>query len=203
MALFARRKKSARAASRPAATSALPVAPTITTTGKVRKKDVQKVQKAVGDAVSTRPANLLNTLTDPKTARRGLTIIKLVGPTVTPLAMSASVGIRGLLDDRRARQLGIDPARVGAYRGPTGTVAARVDGLRSSVDGLLSRRGTEPPVVRFCDAARRRLDDLSSAIDAAASMPTGRRKATVQAVTRDLNQIDADLMTFLVARPAP
>lgn len=192
MALFKRRTKSAKSASRSAT-------PTVTTTGKVKKKDLKKVQKAV----SSRPANLVNTLLDPKTARRGLTIVKLVGPTVTPLAMSASVGIRGLLDDRRARNLGIDPTRIGTYRGPTGTVAARIDGLTASVENLLSRRSGEPPVVRFCDAAHRRLDDLSTAIDAAASMPTGRRKATINAVTGDLNQIDADLMTFLVARPAP
>ncbi|MBM9469101.1 DUF6474 family protein [Nakamurella leprariae] len=151
----------------------------------------------------TKPANLVQTLTDPKVARRGLTIVKLVGPTVTPIAIQASVGIRKLVDQQRAQRLGVDPDRIGAYRGPTGPTAARIDGLTGSIEDLMRRRGSEPPVVRFVDAARRRLADLSNAVETAASMPSGRRRATLRAIHRDLNQIEADLLTFLVRADAP
>jgi hypothetical protein len=152
---------------------------------------------------ATKPANLVQTLTDPKVARRGLTIVKLVGPTVTPIAIQASVGIRRLVDEQRAQRLGVDPARIGAYRGPTGATAARIDGLSGAVDDLFRRRGSEAPVVRFVDAARRRLADLSNAVETASSMPAGRRRATLRAIHRDLTQTEADLLTFLVHADAP
>ena len=64
------------------------------------------------------------TLSDPKTLRRLLLAAKVVGPVVAASAMKTSTGVRGLLDDRRARQLGVPIEDVAAYKGPTGTVQA-------------------------------------------------------------------------------
>ena len=70
------------------------------------------------------------------------------------------------------------------------------------MNDLKQRRSSDLQVVRFADAARARLADLSTATRTAASMPAGRRRATLSAIRKDLNQIDADLMTFLVGRAA-
>ena len=87
-----------------------------------------------------------------------------------------------------------------AFRGPTGPTAARISTLRSAVAQLRSRRSTDLQVVRFSDVAKARLADLDTAVNTAASMPTSRRRSTLGAVGKELNQIEADLMTFLVGR---
>lgn len=142
-------------------------------------------------------------LSDPKRFRRLLATVALAGPMLSSVALKSSAGIRGAIDQRRARQLGVSPDDVAAFRGPTGLVSARLEGLSASVDDLRARRSGDPAVVAFSDEAVRRLSDLATATAAAASMPAGRRKTTLRAVSRDLDRIDTDLMTFLVEEPAP
>ncbi|MDQ6656796.1 MAG: DUF6474 family protein, partial [Actinomycetota bacterium] len=62
------------------------------------------------------------------------------------------------------------------------------------------RRSGDLQVARFADVATGRITDLTAAVRASASMPAGRRRATVSAVQRELDQIDADLMAFLVPK---
>ncbi len=129
-------------------------------------------------------------------------VVRIAGPVLAPFALEAATATRGFLDERRAIKLGVSAAEVAAYRGPTGATAARITNLRSAVEDLRRRRPTDPQVVRFTDVAKARLADLNTAVRAAASMPASRRRSTLDAVRRELNQIEADLMTFLVGRPA-
>ena len=64
---------------------------------------------------------------------------------------AASTGVRGVLDERRARQLGVPLEDVADYRGPAGVVQARIAGLRIALHDLRSRRGTDPTVASFVD----------------------------------------------------
>jgi hypothetical protein len=50
--------------------------------------------------------------------------------------------------------------------------------------------------------ATARIADLTTAARAAASMPASRRRATLHAIARDLDRIEADLMTYLVPTAA-
>ena len=149
-------------------------------------------------AAKATPQGLVATLTDPKKARRALAAARLAGPVIAPVALRAATTARSFLDQRRSEKLGVPVSEVAAYRGPTGPAAARIATLGTAVDELRKRRSGDPAVGRFGDAAKTRLGDLSTATRAAASMPTGRRRATLSAIRRDLNQIDTDLMTFLV-----
>ncbi len=144
------------------------------------------------------PTGLIGTLTSPKTATRAMAVAKIVGPTVAPYALRAATTARGLLDERRAVKLGVSPDEVAAYRGPTGPAGARIAGLRSSIEELRRRRATDQQVTRFSDVAKARLADLDIAVHTSASMPAARRRGTLVAVDRELNQIEADLMTHLV-----
>jgi hypothetical protein len=155
------------------------------------KKDKALAKKAAS-------GGLIGTLTDPKTARRAVAAAKIAGPALAPFALKASVGVRGFLDERRAERLGVGVDQVAEFRGPTGPVSARIVGLEQSVDELRRRRGNDLQVTRFVQVARGRLADLSTAVRAAQSMPSSRRRSTLHAVSRDLGQIEADLMTFLV-----
>jgi len=155
-----------------------------------------------GKKPATRTSSgLVATLSDPRTLRRLLLAAKIVGPAVAAGAMKTSTGVRGALDERRARQLGVPIDDVAAYKGAAGTAQARITGLRKAVDELGARRGTDPKVLRFVGSTTARLAELSAATTATTSMPSGTQRAALRAVAADLDQIDAELMTFLVGPP--
>jgi hypothetical protein len=162
------------------------------------EKAAKKAQKVIP---SDRPPNIVETLTNPRTARRALRVVQITGPALAPFALEAATTVRAFLDDRRAMKLGVTADEVAAYRGPTGATSARIATLRSSIAELRARRSGDLQVSRFADVARSRLADLSTAVNTSASMPSARRRSTLAAVSRELNQIEADLMTFLVSNP--
>jgi hypothetical protein len=145
-----------------------------------------------------RSSGLVATLSDPRTLRRLLLAAKVVGPVVAASAMRTSTGVRGMLDDRRARQLGVPIEDVAAYKGPAGTIQARITGLTKAINDLRDRRGSDPKVARFTERANARLGELSAAATATLSMPAGTQRAALRAASADLDQLDAELMTFLV-----
>ncbi len=154
-------------------------------------------------AAGSRSSGLVATLSDPRTLRRLLLAAKVVGPVVAAGTLKASTEVRGMLDDRRARQLGVPIDDVAAYKGPTGTVQARITGLTKAIDELRARRGTDQKVARFVAATGSRLAELSAASTATLSMPSTTRRAALRAISRDLDQLDSELMTFLVGPPTP
>lgn len=160
-----------------------------------------KAGKKAEKAAKKEPAGLIGTLTNPKTAKRALAVAKIAGPSISPLALKAATSTRGFLDDRRALKLGVTADEVAAYRGPTGPAGARIAGLRTAIDDLRRRRTSDLQVSRFADVAKARLADLDTAVHTAASMPAGRRRGTLSAVGKELNQIESDLMTYLVGSP--
>ncbi|MTD15686.1 hypothetical protein GIS00_17265 [Nakamurella sp. YIM 132087] len=160
------------------------------------RKALEATKRAEAKAAK---GGLIGTLTDPKTARRAVAAAKIAGPALAPLALKASTGARGFLDQRRAAKLGVGISEVAEFRGPTGPVSARIVGLERSIEDLRNRRSRDLQVTRFVQVARERLADLSTAVRASGSMPPGRRRATLHAVGKELGQIEADLMTFLVA----
>ena len=165
-------------------------------------KSASKTAKAEAKAAKVRakqPQGLVAQLTNPKTATRAMAAAKIIGPAVAPYALQAATSARGFLDERRAQKLGVGADEVAAYRGPTGPAGARIASLRSGIDELRRRKVTDGQVSRFADAAKARLADLEIATHTAASMPPARRRGTLTAIGRELNQIEADLMTYLVS----
>lgn len=178
---------------------------------KLVKADEAAVKSATRSAASTakaeakaakvrakQPQGLIGQLTSPKTATRAMAAAKIIGPAVAPYALQAATTARGYLDERRAQKLGVGADEVAAYRGPTGPAGARIASLRSGIDEARRRRVTDPQVSRFADVAKARLADLEIATHTAASMPPARRRSTLAAIGRELDQIEADLMTYLV-----
>ena len=149
----------------------------------------------------SKSAALIASLSDPKTLRRLLLAAKVVGPVVAATAMKTSTGVRGALDERRAAKLGVPVEDVAEYRGPTGTINARITGLQKSVAELRARRGSDQKVSRFVDTTSARLNELSAASTATLSMPAGTQRSAIRAISADLDQLDAELMTFLVGPP--
>jgi hypothetical protein len=171
---------------------------------KARKKSApasSSGSKSAAKSAGSRSSGLVAVLSDPRTLRRLLLAAKVVGPVVAAGAMKTSTEVRGVLDDRRARQLGVPVEEVAAYKGPTGTVQARITGLTKAIDELRARRGTDQTVARFAGSTTARLAELSAASTATLSMPTSTRRAALRAISADLDQLDAELMTFLVGPP--
>ncbi len=158
--------------------------------------------QAKGGATTNRQAKasggMTALLSDPRALRRLLLAAKIIGPAVAAGALRASTEVRGVLDERRAKQLGVPIEDVAEYRGAAGSVQARIAGLRNALHDLRSRRGTDPKVARFVDSTTARLGELSAAAAATASMPSPTRRSALRAVSADLDDVDSQLMSYLV-----
>ena len=172
----------------------------------VGRSAARKVGKMVAEGAAgklgkqgAKAANgVARTLSDPKKTKRLITVGKIVAPMLAPAALKAADGIRYLADQQRAKKLGVDGDEVAKYRGPTGRSKARIDAVAHAVDELRTRRSGDQAVADFTEQAHRKLDDLSSAIAAAAPMPPARRRPTLAAVTRELDQLESELIANLV-----
>lgn len=157
--------------------------------------------KSAATATGAKKTSLRSSLTNPRTLRRMLILIQTAGPPLAAGTMRFSTEVRGALDQRRAHQLGVPVEEVALYKGPAGTILARLSGLTRAVHDLQDRRGTDPRVSRFVDSAQARITELTAAINATLSMPSGTRRSTLHAISADLDQLDSELMTFLVGPP--
>lgn len=157
---------------------------------KAAKADEQK---------STKPARAIGKLTDPKMTKRVVAVGKILAPVLAPVLLKAAAGTRSYLDTQRAHRLGVPVERIGAYRGPTGAMGARIDGLGDAIRDLAQRKNNDLQTTRFTEVARARLRDLTAAVQACASMPKAKRTEVLREVARELDAIDADLVTHLMA----
>jgi hypothetical protein len=154
--------------------------------------------RKVGRKGAGAAAGLVKTLSDPKKTRRLITVSKLIAPVMAPAALKAAEGLRYFADQQRARKLGVNVDAVAAYRGPTGRTKARIDALGLAVRELRDRRTGDPGIITFTDHADKTLADLTTAANAAGPMPPARRRPTVAAIARELDQLEAELITHLV-----
>jgi hypothetical protein len=181
-----RRKSRKKAASSSGSAASAPGKPAAGTSSKTSSA------KAAGSG------GVVALLSDPKALRRMLLAAKIIGPAVAAGALRASTGVRGVLDERRAKQLGVPLEDVAEYRGAAGEVQARIAGLRNALNDLRARRGTDPKVARFVQSTTARLGELSAAASATASMPSPTRRSALRAVSADLDDVDSQLMSYLV-----
>ena len=97
--------------------------------------------------------------------------------------------------------MGIAVDQLGDYTGHGAKLSARIAGAESSVTEILSRKPDDAETQRFAAAAiRERLGDLSTAVRAAEQMPQARRKAAHQAISSELDGVEADLLARLGVR---
>ena len=160
----------------------------------VGRSTARKVQKLGSKAAS----GVARTLADPKKTKRLIAAGKVLAPVVAPLAFKALESARYLVDQQRAKKLGVDVDDVAAYRGPTGRTKARIDAVGNAIVELRERHAGDPAAIDFANRANATLKDLTSATAAAAPMPAVRRRPTLDAVGRELDQLEAELITHLM-----
>jgi Family of unknown function (DUF6474) len=137
------------------------------------------------------------TLLSPTRIRRLLTVSRLLAPIVVPLLYRVAIAARGLIDQRRADQLGLPLAQIGQFSGHGGRLSARIAGAEQSLRSVQEKKPKDAETRQFVTAISERLTDLAAAVTAAENMPTGRRRGAHAAISRQLDEVDADLMARL------
>lgn len=199
----ARAKKDHRTAEKAAAEATAAETKAAKKSGKVQKKAAKQTEKAHAEVIARAEAKaakpgLIASVTDPKTARRVVLVAKIAGPALAPFALKAATSVREYLDRNRAAKLGVTVDHVAEYSGPTGPVAARVDGLQRSVAELREVRHGDLQALTFARNADQQLADLAVAVHAAAPMPAPRRRAALDLVSQQLDLLESQLMGHLV-----
>jgi hypothetical protein len=136
-------------------------------------------------------------LLSPTRIRRILTVSRLLAPIVMPVAYRVAIAARGLIDQRRADQLGVPLAQIGQFSGHGGGLSARIAGAEQSLRTVQENKPKDAETKQFVAAISERLTDLSAAVTAAENMPATRRRTAHAAISRQLEDIDADLMARL------
>jgi hypothetical protein len=136
-------------------------------------------------------------LLSPTRIRRTLTVSRLLAPVLAPLIYRAAIAARGMIDQRRADQLGIPLAQIGQFSGHGARLSARVAGAEQSLRTVQEKKPKDPETKQFVTAISERLSDLSAAITAAENMPTQRRRAAHAAISTQLDGIEGDLLARL------
>ena len=136
-------------------------------------------------------------LLSPTRIRRALTVSRLLAPVLAPLIYRAAIAARGVIDQRRADQLGIPLAQIGQFSGYGARLSARVAGAEQSLRAVQEKKPKDPETKQFAAAISERLSDLSAAISAAENMPTQRRRAAHAAISSQLDGIEGDLLARL------
>jgi hypothetical protein len=158
-----------------------------------RSSDQTALKVAEANLKAVREGALLS----PTRIRRLLTVSRLLAPIVIPVAYRVAVAVRGLIDQRRADQLGVPLAQIGQFSGHGGRLSARIAGAEQSLRTVRDNKPQDAETTRFVGAIYERLADLSAAVTAAENMPAARRRGAHAAISRQLDEIDADLMARL------
>jgi multidrug efflux pump subunit AcrA (membrane-fusion protein) len=136
-------------------------------------------------------------LLSPTRIRRALTVSRLLAPIVAPLVYRAAMAARGLIDERRADQLGVPLAQVGQFSGHGAGLSARIAGAEKTLHTVQDKNPGDAENTQFAAAITERLADLSTALAAAENMPTARRRAAHTTIGEQLDGVEADLMARL------
>jgi hypothetical protein len=136
-------------------------------------------------------------LLSPTRIRRLLTVSRLLAPIIVPLAYRVAIAARGLIDQRRADQLGVPLAQIGQFSGNGGRLSSRIAGAERSLRTVQENKPKDAETKQFVAAISERLADLAAGVTAAENMPSARRRGAHAAISSQLDEIDADLMARL------
>jgi Family of unknown function (DUF6474) len=158
-----------------------------------RDSDRAALKVAETHLKATREGKLLS----PTRIRRVLTVSRLLAPVLTPVIYRAAMAARGLIDQRRADQLGIPLAQIGRFSGHGAQLSARIAGSEQSLRIVQEKKPKDAETKQFASAISERLADLAAAVTTAENMPAAQRRAAHSAISSQLDGIEADLLARL------
>lgn len=137
----------------------------------------------------------------PKRARNAVSVAKVIVPAVAPVllpvAVRAAGAVREAYDRYQAHKLGVPVDRLPEFTGRGARLLARIAGVSEAVADLRDapRAGNED--IKFAHDAQETLQQLTTAVRAAERMPASRRKAAHQAVSVELERLEAQILKRL------
>jgi hypothetical protein len=158
-----------------------------------RNTDQTALKVAEANLKAVREGALLS----PTRIRRLLTVSRLLAPILVPVAYRVAIAARGLIDQRRADQLGVPLAQIGQFSGSGGRLSSRIAGAERSLRTVQDHKPKDAETKQFVAAISERLADLAAGVTAAENMPSVRRRGAHAAISSQLDEIDADLMARL------
>jgi hypothetical protein len=158
-----------------------------------RNTDQTALKVAEANLKAVREGALLS----PTRIRRLLTVSRLLAPILVPVAYRVAIAARGLIDQRRADQLGVPLAQIGQFSGSGGRLSSRIAGAERSLRTVQDNKPKDAETRQFVAAISERLADLAAGVTAAENMPSARRRGAHAAISSQLDEIDADLMARL------
>ncbi|MGA6203650.1 DUF6474 family protein [Nocardia testacea] len=132
----------------------------------------------------------------PAQIRKYIGVARVLVPVLAPLAYRGATYLRGQLDARRARQLGVGVSRLGDYAGHGGRLQARIGNTEAALDKIADGRAGKD-TQQFVADARNRLDALTAAVRTADQLPAGRRRSVYASINTELSRIEADVLARL------
>jgi hypothetical protein len=129
--------------------------------------------------------------------RKYLGVARVLLPVLLPLVYRGATLLRGTLDSRKARSLGVGVEQLSDFTGHGARLSARIAGAESSTSEILARDPGDPDTSAFATATRDRLTSLNTAVRTAEQMPTPQRKTAHANIATELAKIESDLLARL------
>ena len=167
---------------------------------KAEKKSTKKIEKAQISALKAQEKasekqaeKAAKDPFSPGQVKKYLGVARVLAPVLAPVVYRGATMVRGQIDAKRAQRFGVGVDELGKYTGHGAKLTARIANAENSTAELIGKR-SDSETQAFAEATRGRLTDLHSAASAAEQMPTTRRKAAHQAIGKELDGIEADLL---------
>ena len=118
-----------------------------------RDSDRAALKVAETELKAVREGKLLS----PMKIRRTLTVSRLLAPVLVPLAYRGAIAVRGMLDQRRADQLGVPLAQIGQFSGHGAVLSARINGAEQATRRVAEKNPKDVETKQFVAAINDRL----------------------------------------------
>jgi Family of unknown function (DUF6474) len=132
-----------------------------------------------------------------RNVRRMIRVARVIVPVVTPFVMQAAGYTRHRWDLARARRLGVPVDQLPMFTGRGAALHARLAGLAAPLSELARRNQNDIEITQYVERTERRIADLAAAVRVAEHMAPARRRVAHQAVARELDELEAKLLTRL------
>jgi hypothetical protein len=129
--------------------------------------------------------------------RKYLGVARVLLPVLVPLVYRGATFLRGRLDSRRARELGVSVEQLADFTGHGSRLSARIANAEASASQILANDPGNPDTSAFAAQTRDRLTNLNTAVRTAEQMPAQQRKSAHAGISAELGRIEADLLSRL------
>ncbi|SNT26643.1 DUF6474 family protein [Rhodococcoides kyotonense] len=166
----------------------------------VEAKSQKNVEKAQVATLNAQRKAIAQGKFNAAQVRKYIGIARVLVPVLTPIVYRVASVVRARLDDRKATKLGVSPGELGDFTGYGAKLSARISGAEKSLAKVTETHSGDTETRKFADAIGQRLTDLGTAVRTSEQMPAPRRKAAHQAISAELDGIEADLLARLGVR---